>query len=141
MSADAEFEKRVSAAVAAQNLQAAAQNVAKAGEKAFPDWAESIHALDAAGVKPEHIDDIIQASHAPEKLIHDLGKHPERATRIANMDPRSRVAELVRMDAAISRPPPAARPAPKAPAPGALSDEQSDDEWSRSWDATFKRGR
>jgi hypothetical protein len=154
----------------AQRLRLADDSTAvrDAGLREFgTDFNQSLSILTAVGAtNDDMVLDLIAVDRAnAHKILANLAKDPEKAASLVGMDSRRRIAELTRMADAIVAPK-SADPAPKAPAPPAppakgvsrapappppvdpsasktvdwRSDEVSDEEFSKGWEAnTAKR--
>lgn len=157
-----EFQTAVQREVARQRMHEDTTAVLNAGTSTFSDFRDTLNLLTTLGVVSN--DDFVLDVLAVDKvnahvLLDKLAKDPERATALAGMDSRRRIAELVRInDMAPAKPadPAPAKPAPAAPvsrapvpkpalAPAAaaasqrdpFSDEVSDADFSAAWEKKF----
>lgn len=147
------YEADVARGVAAQKLMDDSIDVLNAGNTEFKDsFANTRNIVEAVGFLDNAVlGDLfaVDKSNA-HKIMTELAKDPERAAQIARMDSRRRTAEFTRISMTIATPKPAAAPAPASAAPAprpalapvaappendGLSDEVSDEEFSRNWDA------
>lgn len=131
----------------------------------FTDWDDRMATLGAAGAAtPEFALDVVSVDPVnAHEILHQLADDPQKASRLARMDTRTRTIELVKMSMAaqgktaapaVTEKPvvPASKTVSRAPAPPpsiepgatALIDWRtdpniSDDEWSKHWDENQKK--
>lgn len=122
--AQPDFQTAVQQEAARQRLHDDSVLVRNAGLQKFGnEFNQTLNTLTAMGVTTDAVvSDLIAVDKAgAHEILHSLSKDPERAIALAEMDQRSRVAELTRMTMAsktAAAPQPAAdpQPAPGAPA-------------------------
>lgn len=135
---------------ATKSFNVRCNEVFEAGQKAFPDFAESVSNLQMLGViRPDDatfLSAVLEADE-PEKVLHELAKDPEEALRIATLPPVRQAAALVKMSVKLAAPkaptpkPVSAAPAPIEPIGGAtdkgfdpFDESLSTDEWIAEMD-------
>lgn len=106
---------------AARAFNTRCDEVFHAGQKAFPDFQESVANLNMLGVirpdNPAFLTAVLETD-APEKVLHELAQDPEEAVRIARLDPVRQAAALVKMSVKLATPAaPKPKPVSAAPAP------------------------
>jgi hypothetical protein len=132
-------------------------SVIAAGVSKYDDWDDRMATLNAAGAASAAFAlDVYTADPAnAHEILHALADDPTKASRLARLDPRTRMVELLKMSPAIKAAPNAAsstapalpRNVSRAPAPPPAIDPGatqtvdwrtdkniSDSEWSKRWD-------
>lgn len=112
---DALVERRAAEKAQQQAIAARGQSVAKAGADAFEDFPQAIQTLDALGITPEQVSNLLGMDDA-HQVIYQLGKNPEEAARILALPPIQQGRELERIAAKAAQAP-APKPVSKAPQP------------------------
>lgn len=139
------------------------RSVVQSGMTKYSDWDDRAATLGAAGAaSPDFILDVVSVDPVnAHEILHKLADEPQKAARLAKMDPRTRTIELVKMSMAAqgtTEPPkPTEKPLPpktvsKAPAPAPAVDPGasqtldwrtdpniSDAEFSKRWDENAKQ--
>ncbi len=141
------------------------KTVVSAGISKFTDWDDRMATLGAAGAAtPEFALDVhsVDPLHAHE-ILHALADDPQKASRLARMDTRTRTIELVKLSLAaqgkvapvqptekpvvpaprtVSRapaPPPSVEPSTTTIVDWRTDPNISDQEWSKKWDENAKQ--
>ncbi len=131
------------------------QGYATFGKARFDDTANILAAVGAVG--DDFLSDVLAIDRAnAHKTLAAIASDPENASRLAQMDSRTRIAELARMTfaaqpaAAEPKPAPAPKQASKAPAPApsltpaatrtvdGYDDKASDEEFTRQFNERMK---
>jgi hypothetical protein len=159
--AQADFDSAVQRAAAAQRMVETRNEIIRNGNAAFGGAAfnNSANILAAMGcATDDFISDVVAIDrNNAHKLLSDIAANPENAARLAQLDSRSRIAELARMTAApapvATAPVKPAVVASRAPAPAPAiqpstsvtkdwrSDEASDEEFHNGWLETMAKRR
>lgn len=158
-----EFQRAVDVAADAKLMRDASMEVLQNGSGKFQDFEQTRMTLGALGaLNDDFVADLIGADKANAHIILDhLAKNGEKAVSLVRMPTRQRIAEFVRMSAALA--PASSALAPKPPAPAAskapkpapalapvgdgggddplVSDAGSDDDFSAAWDRKYKGSR
>lgn len=159
-----DFESAVTAEASRREVARQCNTVASAGFSEYPDWAEKTNILGAVNAAtPDFVMDVVAVDAAnAHKLLYQLANDPERAARLAAMEPRRRTSELTRMamtaaapaaDAKPADPKPAVPPktASRAPAPAPQvtpsaskvvdwrSDEASEDDFTKGFNEMMEK--
>ena len=160
-----QYQADVNRAAEMQRVMEDTVAIRNAGMIKFPDFQQTLNTLTALGVTSnlDIVMDILAVDRANAHVILDsLAKDPEKAASIAQMTPRSRIAELTRMTTVttaapapkavaqpaapapktVSRAPapaPAVEPSGSKPAPHWLSDENSEEQVTAGFNEMLKK--
>src|SRR5258707_7743306 len=120
-----QYQADVNRAAEMQRVMEDTVAIRNAGMIKFPDFQQTLNTLTALGVTSnlDIVMDILAVDRANAHVMLDsLAKDPEKAASIAQMTPRSRIAELTRMTTVTTAAPaPKAVAQPAAPAPKTVS--------------------
>ena len=121
---EAEVNRRAAALAEQKALNDKCNDIAKTGQKKFPDFMEKVEALngdvalfDARGATP-FMEALLDADD-PAALIHHLGSNPDIASELADLTPRQQVRRLAQiehdLEAKATPPKPSNAPKPIQP--------------------------
>ncbi len=107
----------------------------QAGTTEFPDFQQSVTNLQMLGaMRPEILSTVLEVGEKDaHKVLYQLGKDPDEASRILNLSPVRMAVELAKLSSAAPKPPVVSKaPQPIAPISGSAQAEKNPEKMSTS---------